>query len=95
MLLTCNPSAGLITFYFRSSGQASFLDLDPYRGTDPLDMFPLFIKRTANVLAPRLSVLFQRFVRLCSFRLDGDRSMSPKYRKIRRTLEVPITDRFP
>ena len=30
------------------------LDLDPYGGTDPLCMFPLFLKRTADVLAPIL-----------------------------------------
>ena len=43
------------------------LDLDPYGGTDPLGMFPLFVKRTADVMAPRLSVVFLRRVRLGSF----------------------------
>ena len=43
------------------------LDLDPYGGTDPLGMFPLFLKRTADVMAPRLSVVFRRNVRLGSF----------------------------
>ena len=43
------------------------LDLDPYGGFDPLGMFPLFLKRTADVLAPRLSVVFRRLVRLGSF----------------------------
>ena len=43
------------------------LDLDPYGGTDPLGMFPLFVKRTADVMAPRLSVVFRRLVRLGSF----------------------------
>ena len=38
------------------------LDLDPYLGSDPLGMFPLFLKRTADVLAPRLSVVFRRLV---------------------------------
>ena len=28
----------------------SLFDLDPYGGTDPLGMFPLFLKRTADVL---------------------------------------------
>ena len=27
-------------------------DLDPYGGTDPLGMFPLFLKRTGDVMAP-------------------------------------------
>ena len=43
------------------------LDLDPYGGTDSLGMFPLFLKRTAAVLWPRLSVVFRRLVRLGSF----------------------------
>ena len=43
------------------------LDLDPYGGTDPLGMFPLFLKRTADVMAPRLKVVFQQLVRLGSF----------------------------
>ena len=43
------------------------LDLDPYSGTDPLGMFPLFLKRTADVMAPYLSVVFRRRVRLGSF----------------------------
>ena len=43
------------------------LDLDPYGGTDPLSMFPLFLKRTADVMAPRLSVVFRRLVHLGSF----------------------------
>ena len=43
------------------------LDLDPYGGTDPLGMFPLFLKRTADVMAPSLNVVFRRLVRLGSF----------------------------
>ena len=58
----------LITFAFRSSEVKRFLlDLDPYGGTDPLRMFPLFLKRTADVLAPRLGVVFRRLLRLGSF----------------------------
>ena len=43
------------------------LDFGPYGGSDPFCMFPLFLKRTADVLAPRLSVVFRRLVRLGSF----------------------------
>ena len=43
------------------------LDLDPYGGTDALCMFPLFLKRTADVMAPRLSVVFPRLVPIGSF----------------------------
>ena len=50
-------------------GRHLLLDLDPYGGTDPLGMFPLFLKRTADVMALRLSVVFRRLVRLGSFLL--------------------------
>ena len=43
------------------------LDLDFYGGTDPFGMFPLFLNRTADVMAPRLSVVLRRLVRLGSF----------------------------
>ena len=43
------------------------MDLDSYGGTDPLGMFPLFLKRTANVLAPRLAFVFRRLIRLGRF----------------------------
>ena len=66
--LTCHPSPSLTTFAFRSSEVTRLLlDLDPYGGTDPLGMFPLFLKRTADDMAPRLSVMFRRLVCLGSF----------------------------
>ena len=53
--LTCLPSPSLTTFAFRSREvRCLLLDLDPYSGTDPLRMFPLFLKRTADVMAPVL-----------------------------------------
>ena len=53
--LTCHPSPSLTTFAFRSSEvRRLLLDLDPYCGTDQLGMFPLFLKRTADVMAPVL-----------------------------------------
>ena len=68
LLLTCHPSPSLTSFAFRSSEvRLLLLDLDPYGGSDPLGMFPLFLKRTADVRAPRLSVVFRRLVRLGSF----------------------------
>ena len=64
----CHPSPSLSTFAFRSSEvRRLLLDLDPYGGTDPLCMFPLILKRTADVMVPRLSVVFRRLVRLGSF----------------------------
>ena len=66
--LTCHSSSNLTTFAFRSSEvRRIFLDLDPYGGTDPLNMFPPFLERTADDLALSLSVVFLRLVRLGSF----------------------------
>ena len=66
--LTCHPSPSLTSFAFRSSEvRHLLLDLDPYGGSDPLGMFHLFLKRAADVLAPHLSVVFRRLVRLGSF----------------------------
>ena len=39
------------------------LDLDSYGGTDEFGRFP-FLKRIADVLAPRLAVVFLRLLRL-------------------------------
>ena len=66
--LTCHPSPSLTTFAFRSSEvRRLLLDLDPHGGTNPLGMFPFFLKRTADVMAPCLSVVFLWLVRLGSF----------------------------
>ena len=51
--LTCHPSPSLTSFAFRSSEvRRLLLDLDPYGGSDRLGMFHLFLKRTADILAP-------------------------------------------
>ena len=51
--LTCHPSPSLTTFVFRlREVRRLLLDLDPCGGTDPLGMFPIFLKRTASVMAP-------------------------------------------
>ena len=85
--LTCHPSPSFTTFTFRSS-EGSRLLLDPYGGTDPMSMFPLFLKRTADVMAPRLSVVFPRLVRLEFPGLLVDQ-------KVHRPPLLPTTDRFP
>ena len=65
--LTYHPSPSLVTFALRSSEvRRLLLNLDPCGGTDPLGMFPLFMKRS-DVLAPRLSVVFRRLLHLGSF----------------------------
>ena len=71
-LLICCPlairSTRLSSFAFRSSKvRHLLLDLDRYWCSDPLGMFTLLLKRTTEVLAPRLSVVFRRLVRLGSF----------------------------
>ena len=58
-----NEIQGCKCFY----NQASLVRLGPLWGSDPLGMFPLFLERTADVLAPRLSVVFRRLARLASF----------------------------
>ena len=65
---TYHPSPSLTTFAFRSRevGQL-LLDLDSYGGTDPMGMFHIFLKRTADVLAPRIAVVFRRLLLLGSF----------------------------
>ena len=65
---TCHPFPSLTIFAFRSRKvKRLLLDLDSYGGTDPFGIFPLFLKRTAEVLAPSLAVVFLRPLRLGSF----------------------------
>ena len=68
-LLICRSLAiRLLVFPHLPSGRevGHLFDLYPYGGTDPLGMFPIFLKRT-DVTAPCLSVVFRRLVRLGSF----------------------------
>ena len=71
------------------------LDLDPYGGTDPLGMFPLFLKSTADVMAPRFSIVFRRLVRLGNFPACWRQANVTQFRKAHRPLLLPITDQFP
>ena len=59
--------AGMSHHLALRSREVKRLLLDSYGGTDQLTMFPLFLKRTAEVLAPRLAMVFRRFFRLGSF----------------------------
>ena len=66
--LTCHPSPSHTTFAFRSREvRPLLLDLDPNGGIDLFGMFPFFLKRTADVMTPRLSAVLRRLVRLGSF----------------------------
>ena len=65
---TCHPSPRLTYFAFRSSEvRRLLLDLDPYGGSDPLGRFPLFLMRTADILAIHPSVVFWWLIRLGNF----------------------------
>ena len=66
--LTRHQSPSLPTFAFRSSEvRLLVLDFDPYGGTDLVGMFPLFLKRTADVMAHCLIVVFRWLIRLGIF----------------------------
>ena len=61
---TSHPSSSLTSFAFRSREvRLLMLDQDSNGGTDPLRMFPLFLKRTADVLASHLAVVSRRPLR--------------------------------
>ena len=66
--LTWQPSPRLTTFAVRSSEVRRLLsNLDPYWGTDPMGMFPFFLRRTADILSHRLREVFRQLVGLSSF----------------------------
>ena len=94
--LTCHPTSSFTTFAFLSSEvRRLLLYLDLYGGTDPLGMFPLFLQRTADVMAHRLSVVFRRLVRLGSFPAFWRQANVSQFRQVHRLLLLPITDQFP
>ena len=93
--LSCHPSPSLTSFAFRSSEvRRLLLDLDPYGGSDQLGMLPLFLKRTADVLAPILvRCIGGLFFWVVSW-LAGDRPMSPLFKRVHRPPLLPTTYRF-
>ena len=92
--LTCHPSPSLTTFAFRSSEVRRFL-FPLFFDSDLLGMFNLFLERTADVMAPSLSVYFCGLFVWVVSRLAGDRPMSPQFQKVYRPPLFPHTDRFP
>ena len=58
----CNSSAFRISVLLRL-----LLDHDTYRGVDPLDVFPLFLKKVADIICQKLSIIFRKLIRLGSF----------------------------
>ena len=89
-------SPSLTTFAFRSREvKRLLLDLDSYGGIDPLGVFPLFLKKTAVVLAPRLAVVFRRLLRLGSFPVCWRVViLSPQFQRVYLPPQHPIIDQF-
>ena len=68
MPYSCFPEAKLNSLAFRSHEIKNLLlDLDAYGGVDPNGIFPLFLKKNANYLAPKLAVIFRKLARRDSF----------------------------
>ena len=71
------------------------LDLDSNGGTDPLGMFPLFLKKTAEVLGPRLAVVIGGSFVWVAFLFAGEWLMPPQVRTVHLTPQHPIIVQFP
>ena len=67
---SCHPEAKLTTIAFRSHEiERLMLNLDPYGGSCPDGIFPLFFIKTAHFLAPKISVIFRKLTRVGKFSL--------------------------
>ena len=64
----CFPEAELTTFAF-CSGEVKklLLEHDPYGGTGPDGIFPLYFVKTVNYLAPKISTVLRKLVRIGGF----------------------------
>ena len=61
---TCFPEPRLTALAFRSREIRDLLaDLDSHGGAGPDGIFPLFLKKTADVLAPKVAVIFRKSAR--------------------------------
>ena len=64
----CHPEPILNSFAFRSSELKKLLiDLEQSSGVDPNGLFPLVLIKIADVLAPKLAVIFRILIRQGSF----------------------------
>ena len=65
---TCFPEVNLSSLAFRSSEvKQLLLDLDNHGGMDPNGIFPLFLKKNAQLLAPKISTILRKLIRAGSF----------------------------
>ena len=68
---TCHPRPAFCGIAFRAREvELHLLDLDPNGGLYPYGCFPMFFRKTASVLAPKLSCLFRRLLRGGEFPLE-------------------------
>ena len=66
--LSCLPQSACNSLAFRTSIRLHLLlDLDMYEGGDPFRVFPLFLNKVADIIAPKLSIIFRRLIRLQPF----------------------------
>ena len=64
----CFPEPKLCSMAFRSSEvKTLLLNLDSHGGIDPNGIFPIFLKKTADFIAPKIATIFRKLVRLGSF----------------------------
>ena len=72
---SCHPEAKLTTIAFRSREiERLMLELDPYGGSGPDGIFPLFFIKTAHFLAPKIAVIFRKLTRVGKFSLCWTRA---------------------
>ena len=88
---TCHPSPSLTTFACRSQEvKQLLLGLDSYGGTDPLGVFPFFLRGQLSFLPLILWYFDGSFVWL-GFLFAGEWQMSPQFQRV----PHPIIDQFP
>ena len=67
---TCHQEPKLTKIAFRSREiKKLMLEVDPYGGAGPDGIFPLFLKETADIFAPKIAVIFRKLARAGKFSL--------------------------
>ena len=79
---TCHPRPAFCSIAFRAREvERHLMNLYPNVGVDPSGCIPMFFRKTASVLAPKLSCLFHRLLRCGEFLLEwriADVTLIPK-----------------
>ena len=89
---SCFPEAELTTFAFRSGEvKKLLLELDPYGGAGPDGIFSLFFIKTANYLAPKISTVLRKLVRIGGFRCAGGLVISHRFVSLAMLILVLLT----